>query len=363
MSSSFKLLNHEDGENKNKFNHINTGNQNNNFTPNNKLGLLDDILGSNNSNSEINDLITGNRGIYDKLNNTSNVATEKKEKDDNAINMNSYNIISNNINNTNSDGKLFGINDIISNDNIKLNTINNKTEFGEKQNDEENTKTENAEKEKEIPFESKDIQDNANLDREKGINKVNEFKLEENNSNKNLTEIEPKINSDKSPENLETLENKIQSNENDLNMIQNQIIDNNINMNNISNMNLNNINIDKEEKNEINDENKIDINVNESLNNKKEEIEEVQKEENRNNIFIEENEKTGEIPINHPFYNSGGVVDLFRSVKEFISSSAKDKISSEITFEYKHEQRDITLAMRGSRNQRILNMRELRHGK
>ena len=29
---------------------------------------------------------------------------------------------------------------------------------------------------------------------------------------------------------------------------------------------------------------------------------------------------------------------------------------------YIHEQRDITLAMRGSRNQRILNMRELRHG-
>lgn len=288
MSSSFKLLNHEDGENKNKFNHINPGNQNNNFTPNNKLGLLDDILGSNNSNSEINDLITGNIGIYDKLNNTSNVATEKKEKDDNAINMNSYNINSNNVNNTNSDGKLFGINDILSNDNIKLNTINNKTEFAEKQNDEENTKTENAKKEKEIPFEPKDIQDNANLNQEKGINKVNEFKLEENNSNKNLTEIEPKINSDKSPENLETLENKIQSNENDLNMLQNQIIDNNINMNNISNMNLNNINIDKEEKNEINDENKIDINVNESLNNKKEEIEEVQKEENSNNIFIEE---------------------------------------------------------------------------
>ena len=30
---------------------------------------------------------------------------------------------------------------------------------------------------------------------------------------------------------------------------------------------------------------------------------------------------------------------------------------------YKEEQRDITLAMRGSRNQRILNMKEIRHGK
>lgn len=30
---------------------------------------------------------------------------------------------------------------------------------------------------------------------------------------------------------------------------------------------------------------------------------------------------------------------------------------------YKQSERDITLKMRGSRNQRILNMRELRHGK
>ena len=137
MSSSFKLLNHEDGDNKNKFNYINNGNQNNNFTPNNKLGLLDDILGSNNSNSEINDLITDNIGIYNKINNTSNVVTEKKEKNDNTLNMNSYNL---NLNNTNSDGKLFGINDIISNDNNKINIFNNNSEFVEKQNNEESIK-------------------------------------------------------------------------------------------------------------------------------------------------------------------------------------------------------------------------------
>ena len=137
MSSSFKLLNHEDGENKNKFNNVNTGNQNNNFTPSNKLSLLDDILGSNNSNPEINDLINDNIGIYNKLNNTSNVVTEKKEKDDNAFNMKSYNL---NLNNTNSDGKLFGINDIISNDNNKLNIYNNNSEFVEKQNNEESIK-------------------------------------------------------------------------------------------------------------------------------------------------------------------------------------------------------------------------------
>ena len=216
MSSSFKLLNHEDGENKNKFNNVNTGNQNNIFTPNNKLGLLEDILGSNNSNSEINDLITDNIGIYNKLNNTSNVVTEKKEKDENAFNMNSYNL---NLNNTNSDGKLFGINDIISSDNNKFNIYNNNSEFVEKQNNEENTKTENAVKDKEIPFKPKDIQDTAIINQEEGINKVNEFKLEENNNNKNMTEIETKVNSDKLPENLETIENKIKSNENIVNML------------------------------------------------------------------------------------------------------------------------------------------------
>lgn len=284
MSSSFKLLNHEDGENKNKLNYINNGNQNNNFTPNNKLGLLDDILGSNNSNSEINDLITNNIGIYNKLNNTSNVVTEKKEKDDYALNMNSYNL---NLNNTNSDGKLFGINDIISNDNNKINFYNNNSEVVEKQNNEESPKTENDVKDKEIQFNPKDIQGTANLNQEEGINKVNEFKLEENN-NKNVTEIETKVNSDKLPENLETIENKIQSNDIFLNMLQNQIIDNNKNMNNISNVNLNNININKEEKNEINDENKKDGNLNEFLDNKKEEVEEVKKEENNNNIFTEE---------------------------------------------------------------------------
>ena len=284
MSSSFKLLNHEDGDNKNKFNYINNGNQNNNFTPKNKLGLLDDILGSNNSNSEINDLITDNIGIYNKINNTSNVVTEKKEKNVNTLNMNSYNL---NLNNTNSDGKLFGINDIISNDNNKINIFNNNSEFVEKQNNEENIKTENAMKDKEIPFKPKDIQGTANLNQEEGINKVNEFKLEENN-NKNVTEIETKVNSDKMPENLEIIENKIQSNDICLNMLQNQIIDNSKNMNNISTINLNNINIDKEEKNEINDENKKDGNLNESLDNKKEEVEEVKKEENNNNIFTEE---------------------------------------------------------------------------
>ena len=65
--------------------------------------------------------------------------------------MNSYNL-----NNTNSDGKLFGINEIISNNDNKLNTTN--SEFVEKQNNEENSKTENALKDKEISFKPKDIQ-------------------------------------------------------------------------------------------------------------------------------------------------------------------------------------------------------------
>ena len=73
-------------------------------------------------------------------------------------------------------------------------------------------------KDKEIWFKGKDIQDTANLNQEEGINKVNEFKLEENN-NKNMTEIETKVNSDKLPENLETIENKIKSNVNIVNML------------------------------------------------------------------------------------------------------------------------------------------------
>ena len=324
MSSSFKLLNHEDGENKNKLNYINNGNQNNNFTPNNKLGLLDDILGSNNSNSEINDLITNNIGIYNKLNNTSNVVTEKKEKADYALNMNSYNL---NLNNTNSDGKLFGINDIISNDNNKINFYNNNSEVVEKQNNEENPKTENNVKDKEIQFNPKDIQGTANLNQEEGINKVNEFKLEENN-NKNVTEIETKVNSDKLPENLETIDNKIQSNDIFLNMLQNQIIDNNKNMNNISNVNLNNININKEEKNEINDENKKDGNLNEFLDNKKEEVEEVKKEENNNNIFIEEKKEVKD----DSNVNSTMLKDIIQQNKKQLSdilnnnSNKEDKI-------------------------------------
>lgn len=325
MSSSFKLLNHEDGENKNKLNYINNGNQNNNFTPNNKLGLLDDILGSNNSNSEINDLITNNIGIYNKLNNTSNVVTEKKEKDDYALNMNSYNL---NLNNTNSDGKLFGINDIISNDNNKINFYNNNSEVVEKQNNEENPKTENDVKDKEIQFNPKDIQGTANLNQEEGINKVNEFKLEENN-NKNVTEIETKVNSDKLPENLETIENKIQSNDIFLNMLQNQIIDNNKNMNNISNVDLNNININKEEKNEINDENKKDGNLNEFLDNKKEEVEEVKKEENNNNDIFTEEQKEVKDDSN---VNSTMLKDIIQQNKKQLSdilnsnSSKEDKI-------------------------------------
>ena len=51
--------------------------------------------------------------------------------------MNSFKL---NLNNTNSDGKLFGINDIISSDNNKLNIYNNNSEFVEKKNNEENTK-------------------------------------------------------------------------------------------------------------------------------------------------------------------------------------------------------------------------------
>ena len=40
-----------------------------------------------------------------------------------------------------------------------------------------------------------------------------------------------------------------------------------------------------------------------------------------------------------------------------------DNIDYLIDGPYKQSERDITLKMRGSRNQRILNMRELRHGK
>ena len=318
MSSSFKLLNHEDGDNKNKFNYINTGNQNNNFTPNNKLGFLDNILGSNNSNSEINDLITDNVGIYNKLNNTSNVVTEKKAKDNNTFNMNSYNL-----NNTNSDGKLFGINEIISNDDNKLNTTN--SEYVEKLNNEENSKTENALKDKEISFKPKDIQGTANLNKEEGINKVNEFKLEENNINKNMEEIETKVNSNKLPDNLETLDNKIQSNENFLNMIQNQIIDNNKNMNSITNVNLNNINIDKEEKTEINNENKKNDNLNVILDNKKEEIEEIKKEENNNNAFTEE-QKDIKIDSN---MNPTMLKDIIQQNKKQLSDILNSNIKKE----------------------------------
>jgi hypothetical protein len=35
--------------------------------------------------------------------------------------------------------------------------------------------------------------------------------------------------------------------------------------------------------------------------------------------FIEENEKSKEIPLDHPFFNEGGVVNKFHSVQHYIS--------------------------------------------